>query len=73
MAAASMTGLKDGPFRRLPVSVVSTEELALCLRCSRRTIERLVRRGVLRPMRVGRCWRFDHAEVVETLAADPVR
>ena len=53
--------------KRLPVNVVTTDELALFLRCNRVTIERLVKRGILQPLRLGRCWRFDYADVVERL------
>jgi excisionase family DNA binding protein len=53
--------------RRMPVSVSTTDELAIQLRCHRRTIERLVSRGVLHPIRVGRSWRFDREQVFEAL------
>ena len=48
--------LKDAAdtLRRMPISVATTDELALHLRCHRRTIERLVRRGVLHPIRIGK-------------------
>jgi len=53
--------------RRIPISVATTDELAIYLRCHRRTIERLVRRGVLHPLRVGRTWRFDKEQVFNAL------
>jgi excisionase family DNA binding protein len=53
--------------RTIPISVATTDELACYLRCSRRTIERLVHRGVLHPIRVGRCWRFDREQVFAAL------
>lgn len=59
--------MKPYGVRRLPANLVNTDEVAAYLRCSRRTVERLVKRGVLRPMQVGRCWRFDMEQVVETL------
>jgi excisionase family DNA binding protein len=56
--------------RRIPINVATTDELALHLRCHRRTIERLVRRGVLHPIRVGRAWRFDREQVFQALGND---
>lgn len=53
--------------RRVPIGVATTDELALHLRCHRRTIERLVHRGVLQPIRVGRTWRFDREQVFSAL------
>ena len=53
--------------RRVPIGVETTDELALHLRCHRHTIERLVRRGILHPIRVSRTWRFDRAQAFEAL------
>ena len=53
--------------RRIPISMATTDELAIYLRCHRRTIERLVRRGVLHPVRLGRVWRFDKEQVFAAL------
>ena len=53
--------------RRIPFSLLTTDELALYLRCHRRTIERLVQRGTLQPIFVGRCWRFDRESVLDAL------
>ena len=50
-----------------PVDLISTRELTLFLRCHRGTVERMVARRVLKPIRVGRCWRFDRAEVIAAL------
>ena len=61
MQAAAQT------LRRIPVDLVSTYELSLYLRCDRKTIERMVTRGVLTPIRVGRNYRFSRAEVIERL------
>jgi excisionase family DNA binding protein len=35
---------------------------------SRKSIERMVARGVLTPIRIGRNWRFNRADVIETLS-----
>jgi excisionase family DNA binding protein len=55
--------------RRIPIDVATTDELALHLKCHRRTVERLVHRGVLHPIRVGRSWRFDRDQAFEDLDA----
>jgi excisionase family DNA binding protein len=54
--------------RRAPVDLVTTYELALYLKCDRKTIERMVTKGVLVPIRVGKSYRFSRAEVVERLS-----
>ena len=36
--------------RRIPVDLVTTYELSVYLRCNRKSIERLVARGVLKPI-----------------------
>lgn len=53
--------------RRIPCDLVTTYELSLCLRCDRKTIERMVTKGVLIPIRVGRNYRFSKADVIERL------
>jgi excisionase family DNA binding protein len=58
----------DATLRRIPVNVATTDELAIYLRRHRRTIERLVRRGVLHPIRVGRSWRFEREQAFRALA-----
>ncbi len=63
----------DAVLKRFPVSVVTTDELTLHLRFHRYTIERLVRRGVVRPIRVCRCWRFDREDVFPALGFGPGR
>ena len=55
--------------RRLPVDLLTTYELSIYLRCNRKSIERMVARGVLRPIRIGSHWRFSRAEVIATLTA----
>lgn len=55
--------------RRIPTNIATTDELALHLRCHRRTIQRLVKRGILTPIRVGRIWRFDRDEAFAALNA----
>ena len=57
--------------RKAPCDFVGTYELSLYLKCHRKTIERLVARGVLRPIRVGRNFRFSRAQVVEALGVPP--
>jgi excisionase family DNA binding protein len=52
---------------RVPVDIVSTLELSWYLKCDRKTIERLVTKGVLVPIRVGRNYRFSRADVLERL------
>ncbi len=54
--------------RRAPGDLVTTYELALYLKCDRKTIERMVTKGVLVPIRVGRSYRFSRSEVVERLS-----
>ena len=54
--------------RRVPVDLVTTHELSLYLRCSRRSIERMVARGVLKPIFIGRDWRFSRAQVIAALS-----
>lgn len=53
--------------RRAPGDLVSTYELSLYLKCSRKWVENMVRRGVLIPICIGRNWRFSRAEVIERL------
>ncbi len=53
--------------RNIPMDLISTPELSAYLRCNRKTIERMVARGVLQPFRVGRAWRFSRTEVIERL------
>jgi excisionase family DNA binding protein len=53
--------------RRIPVDLVTTYELSLYLRCNRKSIERLVARGVLKPISIGRNWRFSRVQVIEAL------
>jgi excisionase family DNA binding protein len=55
--------------RRIPVDLVSTYELSLYLRCNRKSIERLVARGILQPIRIGRNWRFSRSQVIAALSA----
>ena len=55
--------------RMAPIDLVSTYELSLYLRCDRKTIERMVKRRILAPLRVGRNFRFSRAEVVERLSS----
>jgi excisionase family DNA binding protein len=55
--------------RRAPGDLVTTYELSLYLKCDRKTIERMVTKGVLVPIRVGRNYRFSRAEVIERLSA----
>jgi excisionase family DNA binding protein len=55
--------------RRAPGDLVTTYELALYLKCDRKTIERMVTKGVLVPIRVGRNYRFSRAEVIERLSS----
>jgi len=60
----------DG-LRHFPCDLVTTYELSLFLRCSRNSIERLVARGVLRPIHIGRNWRFSKAQVIAALSVKP--
>jgi excisionase family DNA binding protein len=53
--------------RCLPVNFLTTNELAQFLRCDRKTVQRLVYRGVLNPVVAGTVWRFDRAEAVAAL------
>jgi excisionase family DNA binding protein len=53
--------------RRAPGDLCTTYELAIYLKCDRKTIERMVLKGVLVPIRVGRNYRFSRAEVIERL------
>lgn len=53
---------------RLPTQLMSTTDLAATLTCSRVSIERMVKRGVLRPYYIGRAWRFDYRETIEALS-----
>ncbi len=53
--------------RRIPGDLVTTYELAVYLKCDRKTIERMVLKGVLVPIRVGRNYRFDRADVIQRL------
>jgi excisionase family DNA binding protein len=52
---------------RVPVDLVNTYELSLYLRCSRKSIERLVARGVLKPICIGSHWRFSRSAVIAAL------
>jgi excisionase family DNA binding protein len=54
--------------RRIPVDLVTTYELSCYLRCNRKSIERLVGRGVLKPISIGRNWRFSRAQVIAALS-----
>jgi excisionase family DNA binding protein len=54
---------------RLPADLVTTHELSLCLRCNRKSIERMVARGILRPICIGSHWRFSRSQVVAALTA----
>ena len=54
---------------RLPMDLLSTAELAALLKCAPDTLRSLHRRGVLRSLRVGRCFRFDYREAVEALSS----
>ena len=54
--------------RRVPNDLVTTYELSLYLKCDRKTIERMVTKGVLVPIRIGRNYRFSRAEVIERLS-----
>jgi excisionase family DNA binding protein len=53
--------------RRIPVDLVTTYELSLYLRCNRKSVERLVARGVLKPICVGSHWRFSRSQVIAAL------
>ena len=64
----SVTQAAVQSLRRAPVDIVSTLELSLYLRCSRKSIERMVASGVLKPIRIGRNFRFNRADVIETLS-----
>jgi len=48
--------------------MVTTYELSIYLKCDRKTIERMVIKGVLSPIRVGRNFRFIRSEVIERLS-----
>jgi excisionase family DNA binding protein len=54
--------------RRIPVDLVTTYELSLYLRCNRKSIERLVGRGILQPISIGRNWRFSRSQVMAALS-----
>lgn len=58
--------------RRVPVDLVSTYELSLYLRCNRKSIERMVARGILQPIHVGSHWRFSRTQVIAALSAGRV-
>jgi excisionase family DNA binding protein len=55
--------------RRVQGDLVTPYELSLYLKCDRKTIERMVTKGVLVPIRVGRNYRFSRAEVIERLSS----
>jgi excisionase family DNA binding protein len=55
--------------RNLPGDLLTTYELSLYLRCNRRSIERLVARGILQPIHLGSHWRFSRAQVIAALSA----
>jgi excisionase family DNA binding protein len=57
--------------RRIPVDLVTTYELSLYLRCNRKSIERLVGRGILKPISIGRNWRFSRSQVIAALSVAP--
>jgi excisionase family DNA binding protein len=57
----------------LSMDLLSTAELAALLKCSPRTLRTLHHRGVLRPIRIGRCFRFDVRETIEALSSPAVR
>ena len=52
----------------LPYDIVSTAELSLCLRCNRKSIERMVARGILQPIHIGSQWRFSRTQVIAALS-----
>jgi excisionase family DNA binding protein len=54
--------------RRIPFDFMTTYELSVYLRCNRKSIERLVARGVLKPICIGRNWRFSRAQVIAALS-----
>ena len=69
MANGYTDAVSGSGLSRLPMELFSTSELAALLKCSPRTLRKLHRRGVLRTIRVGRCFRFDYREVVEALSS----
>lgn len=53
---------------QLPL-VSTKQQLAAVLTCSTKHVDNLTARGLLRPVRLGRCVRFRRDEVVRALAA----
>lgn len=47
--------------------LLTTKELARALKVTERTVQNLVSRGTLKPIKIGRCVRFDLGEVLEEL------
>lgn len=54
--------------RRIPMDLITTTELSVYLRCNRKSVERMVARGELQPIRIGRNWRFSRSQVIEVLS-----
>jgi excisionase family DNA binding protein len=71
MANGYANAVSGSCLSRLPMELMSTSELAALLRCRPRTPRKLHRRGVLRSIRIGRCFRFDYRESVEALSSPP--
>lgn len=56
-----------------PERLYTLDDVADLFRCSRRTIERLVEHGRLRPLRLGRATRITQRELDAFLSASRVR
>ena len=50
-----------------PANLLTVEEVAQTLRVNRKTVERLIRMGRLRAIRIGRLWRIPRESLDELL------
>jgi len=66
MSPVRDTGIAVGGLRN--IRLMTTAEAANVLRCSRRTVRRLVERGDLRALKVGRVLRIDERDLGQLIS-----